>query len=172
MRIEMMLFSLARHARAGLAATLMALASHGLLAAQCAVSATSLEFGAYDVFSARGESSTATIEVKCTRGGGIGTGVETVAYAIKLTAGDGGYASRILSSGAHRLNYNIYTAPTYSSANIWGDGSGATQYVSGRLSLLDSTPQSARHTAYGFIPPRQDAAAGAYQAALTVVVEF
>jgi spore coat protein U-like protein len=121
----------------------------------CTASTTSVNFGSYDSFDSGATLSTGTVSVIC----------DVVAtYSIGITAGIAGSFVRAMASGAHRLNYNLYTDSTR--AVVWGDGS------SGSARIGSSGTTGAVHTVYGRIPALQRVPAGSYADLLTVTVEF
>lgn len=120
----------------------------------CAVSATSLAFGAYDPFSATPKDSTSSITVSTC----------IVSYQIGLDAGTASGATvttRQMSSGANRMNYSLYrdAARTLN----WGNTLGVDTL---------STSGSATHTVYGRIPASQNLPPGSYADTITVTVTF
>jgi spore coat protein U-like protein len=81
-----------------------------------------------------------------------------------------------MTSGASRLNYNLYT--TAARTVVWGDGSGSTATVpaylaafalNGNQTLAFNNPNL---TIYGRIPPNQTAATGLYADTITVTLTF
>ena len=122
--------------------------------AVCVLNVQGVIFGSYDVFSITNLASTGNIDVICT---------PSSAYSITLNAGTGSYASRIMSSGANQLNYNLYTDATYTS--VWGDGTGGSSVVNGNA-------LTANHTVYGRIPARQNVPVGNYADTITVTITF
>ncbi len=124
--------------------------------ADCTVSTSGLNFGNYDVFSTLNDDITATINVNCPSG---------TPYSIWLSSGSGTYSSRILSSGARSLAYNLYLDPTRLS--IWGDGSAGTGIFSGT-----GTGSNVATPVYGRIPAGQNAWVGNYTDLVTVTVNF
>lgn len=127
--------------------------------AQCNASASSLAFGNYDSLAGLPVTSVGTITVSCTLGLG---------YNISLSRGSAGsYSPRTLINGGNKLNYNVFTNPTY--MTVWGDGSGGTATVSGLIGLL---LLPVNHVVYGRIPGGQNAAAGSYSDTLSVTVSF
>ena len=92
----------------------------------CMINITGVNFGSYDVFSNAASDSTGNIDVNCPSG---------VVYTIGLSAGNGTYEQRGMSSGTHMLNYNLYTAAnrefvwedaTTSGATVSGSGTGTS----------------------------------------------
>ncbi len=131
------------------------------VASNCLVSATNLAFGAYTGVAAL--SGTSDVGVRCTNGLG---------YTVKLSAGGGTYASRLLASGGNNLQYNLYTTGGYTS--IWGDGTSSTAVVTGTGGGMASGSANT-HTVYGQLPDNaanQAAPVGSYADTITVTVEY
>lgn len=137
-----------------LLAVALAITASQAWAAQCSLSVQGASFGSYDVFSNQSLNSTGNIGVSCDI---------SAAYSVSLSAGGGSYASRSMASGAHRLNYNLYTDATRTT--IWGDGTGGTATVSGSGTTVN-------HTVYGRIPASQNAYVGSYSDTITVTLTF
>lgn len=123
-------------------------------AVSCGINVPTLSFGEYDPFSNQALDSASHIAISCD----VATN-----YSIALSPGSGSYTLRAMTSGAHRLDYNLYTDATRTT--IWGDGTGITVLVSGNAA-------TANHTVYGRIPPRQNAHVGAYIDAITVTLNY
>jgi spore coat protein U-like protein len=121
----------------------------------CSVSDTAVIFGTYDPTSSTPLDSTGSVAVTCS--------ASSASYTIALSAGQGSFASRELSSGAHLLAYNLYTDALRSM--VWGDGSGATSTASG-----SGTSQS--FNVYGRVPALQNAYVGSYADTIVVTVNF
>lgn len=123
-------------------------------AVQCSVNGQGVSFGGYDPFSSQSLDGTGNIAVSCD---------VSAPYTIALRPGNGSYSSRAMLSGAHGLNYNLFTDATRT--GVWGDGTGSTATVSG-------SGASGNHTMYGRIPARQNAYVGSYSDIITVTVTF
>ena len=122
----------------------------------CTLNVTGVNFGSYDVFSNSALDTTGNIDVNCPSG---------IGYSMALSAGSGTYKQRIMSGGAHTLNYNLYTAANR--AVVWGDS------ISGGAILSDSgTGMSVNHVVHGRIPALQNVHAGSYNDTITVVLTF
>ena len=134
-----------------LASTLTAQQSHA-----CILNVTGVNFGSYDVFSNAALNSTGNIDVNCPSG---------VRYSIALSEGGGSHTQRVMSSGAHRLNYNLYTEANR--GVVWGDATSGTARVSGT-----GIGVSVNHAVYGRIPARQNVHAGSYSDIINVVLTF
>ncbi len=122
----------------------------------CTFNVTGVNFGSYDVFSNSALDSTGNIDVNCPSG---------VWYAMALTAGGGTHTQRVMSSGAHRLNYNLYTAANR--AVVWGDATSGTVKVNGT-----GISVSVNHGVYGRIPALQNVHAGSYSDIIIVELAF
>jgi spore coat protein U-like protein len=126
----------------------------------CNVSATTLNFGAYNPSGASALDGTSTISVYCTSGS---------AYTAALSVGSGGgtFATRTLASGGNTLTFNLYRDAAYS--QIWGDGSASTYTVAGTgAGLLTANTI----TVYGEIPISQDKPVGTYSSTVTVTISY
>ena len=122
----------------------------------CTLNVTGVNFGSYDVFSNAALDSTGNIDVNCPSG---------VGYSIALSEGGGTHTPRVMSSGAHRLNYNLYTAANR--AVVWGDATSGTVTVDGT-----GIGVSANHGVYGRIPALQNVHAGSYSDIINVELTF
>jgi len=120
----------------------------------CTANATGVVFGTYDPFSSAALDSTGSVSVTCS---------SSTSYTIALSAGQGSFANRTLSSGAHLLAYNLYTDVLRTT--VWGDGSGPTATVAG-------SGTSTSFNVYGRIPALQNAYIGSYTDAIVVTVNF
>jgi spore coat protein U-like protein len=122
----------------------------------CTLNVTGVNFGSYDVFSNAALDSTGNIDVNCPSG---------VGYSMALTAGGGTHAQRVMSSGSHRLNYNLYTAANR--AVVWGDATSGTITVN-----VTGNGVSVNHAVYGRIPALQNVHAGSYSDIIIVELTF
>lgn len=122
--------------------------------ADCTVSAQSVVFGNYDVFSAQPLDGAGNIGVSCSPG---------ASYTLSLSTGGGSYSQRELTGDTHILYYNLYTSASRSV--VWGDGIGGTGTVSG-------SGEGANHTVYGRIPAGQNLPVGSYSDTIIVTVTF
>jgi len=138
---------------AALALTLSLLCSSSS-AASCTLSTSGIAFGRYDPFVSQNVDSVANINVTCD---------ETVSYSIALSTGYGTYEQRFMTSGLHRLLYNLYTDATLNT--VWGDGTGHS-------TMVGDTQSGAIHTVYGRIPARQDAHVGVYSDTIVITLTF
>jgi spore coat protein U-like protein len=121
----------------------------------CTVSAQSINFGSYDVFSNSNLESTGNISISCD---------SAVSYTIALSSGSGTFSDRTLTFSSYLLSYNLFIDAARTM--IWGDGSGGTSAVSGMAST------TANHIVYGRVPARQNAYVGNYNDNVNVTVSF
>jgi len=140
-------------------------------AVQCSATTTSVDFGAYDVFSAANDTSTGSVAILCQRQASDPASVG-VAYVVTASTGSSSsYATRTLRSGANALNYNVYSNSNFTT--VWGSGSSSTGVLSGSFTLTVANPNRNRtHTVFGRIPALQDAAVGVYGDNLLVTVNW
>ncbi|MDB9734788.1 spore coat U domain-containing protein [Porticoccaceae bacterium] len=122
----------------------------------CTLNVTGVNFGSYDVFSNSALDTTGNIDVNCPSG---------VGYSIELSEGGGTHTQRVMGSGAHRLNYNLYTAANR--AVVWGDATSGTVTVNGT-----GIGVNVNHGVYGRIPSRQNVRAGSYSDIIIVELTF
>ena len=122
----------------------------------CTLNVTGVNFGSYDVFSNAALDSTGNIDVNCPSG---------IGYSIALSEGGGRHAQRVMSSGGHRLNYNLYNEANR--GLVWGDATSGTTRVSGT-----GIGVSVNHAIYGRIPARQNVDAGSYSDIIIVALTF
>ena len=122
----------------------------------CTLNVTGVNFGSYDVFSNTPLDSTGNIDVNCPSG---------VGYSIELSEGGGTHTQRVMGSGAHRLNYNLYTAAN--GAVVWGDATSGTVTVNGT-----GIGVNVNHAVYGRIPALQNVHAGSYSDIIIVELTF
>lgn len=153
------------------------LAGHVALAApSCTVIASSLSFGGYGHQDVLPTDSQNTVTVECEEDTILSLATP-VNYTIALGPGTAGsFASRQMGSGAHTLNYNLYT--DLLRTTVWGDGTGGSVTVPGFLSvpgcvlILGCTPVSAVSVVYGRIPAGQIVPAGSYADSILVTVTY
>ena len=134
----------------------------------CAVSTTPIAFGTYDPQSASPRDSDGSVLFTC---GGLVGGVVT--YDVTLDKGLNSTTSspRRMSSGASRLDYNLYTSSAY--ASIWGDGTGGSQKITGSVTILLLGGTTRSLVVYGRIPSSQTSVKpGAYSDAVLVTVTY
>ena len=133
--------------------------------ADCAVSASTLDFGVAKTLERRPTRATSTVSLRCTSG---------VAYSIALDAGTASGATvaerrMTRDGGAETLAYGLYSDAAR--RRIWGDGSSGSQTVSGTGS---GTHRTESHTVYGELELGRDDAptSGRYTDTITVTVTF
>jgi spore coat protein U-like protein len=126
----------------------------------CNVSATTLNFGAYNPGSATALTGTSTVSVYCTSG-------SPYTAALNVGTGGGTFSARTLLNGAATLDFNLYRDAAY--AQIWGDGTASTFTVAGTGSGLLTANTI---TVYGQIPVSQDKPTGTYTSTITVTVNY
>ena len=122
----------------------------------CTLNVTGVNFGSYDVFSNSALDTTGNIDVNCPSG---------VGYSIELSEGGGTHTQRVMGSGAHRLNYNLYTAANR--AVVWGDATSGTVTVNGT-----GIGVNVNHGVYGRIPALQNVYPGSYSDIIIVELTF
>lgn len=129
----------------------------------CSVTATSVNFGTYDVFSPAPDDSTGSIAVNCNNPG-PGTNVQ-----IAISPGNSGsFSPRQMrqTAGPGFMSYNLYIDPSRTS--VWGDGTANTSTVTAnvRRNVMLNQP------IYGRIPALQNLSVGSYGDVLTVTVAW
>lgn len=123
-------------------------------AQQCTVSATTLNFGGYDISAGSPVNATGSISVTCS---------PSTATVVKLDVGlnsGGSFNPRKMLGAGDYIEYNLYTDAACTM--IWGDGTGNTFTQAGGSNLV----------VYGRIPPLQKVKPGTYSDFLTIIVEF
>jgi spore coat protein U-like protein len=130
--------------------------------AGCRVSATSINFGNYDVFSSTATSSTGTISLSCNP-------KADVSIDISNGSESGSYFPRRMqhSSLSDTLEYNLYTSANRT--QIWGDNNHGTAHVHVTNVKSNNTPPI---IIYGLIPPLQNVSTGVYSDQLVVTITF
>jgi len=151
-----------RRAMLGAAVAWLVVTSQSSQAApKCTIAATAVTFGRYDVFSlpaTPNDSGVGSLEIRCIGGG-------DTTFPVTLSTGrSNNYASRVMSSGANLLTYNLYTSAARTV--VWGDGTGGSSAVA---AARNSTT---RLNVFGRIPGGQDAAVGNYSDFITATVIF
>ena len=122
----------------------------------CTLNVTGVNFGSYDVFSNSALDSTGNIDMNCPNG---------VGYSMALTAGGGVHTQRVMNSGVHTLNNNLYTAANR--AVVWGDATSGTVTINGT-----GIGGSVNHGVYGRIPALQNVHTGSYSDIIIVELTF
>jgi spore coat protein U-like protein len=143
-------------------ASLLCLFLAGEAGAACSVSATGVNFGAYDVFVTTPLDSTGTVTVTCDQ-----APPPDVVIAIGPSGTSGAFIPRQMRTAASpdRLNYNLFTNAGRST--VWGDGAAGTSTVFLK-NVTKNRPVVA--TIYGRIPAGQDVSVGSYSDFLTVTI--
>ena len=134
------------------------------VSANCTISATDLNFGAYDPVVANKTTPldvNTTVTVLCTKGS---TGV-TVGLDLGTHAAAG---SRFMSNGTDSLQYELYSDSA--GGTVWGNaGAGLVAWpVFGPMGAGLGTP----HTVFGRVPAGQDVSVGSYSDLITATVNF
>lgn len=133
--------------------------------AACRVTATSVSFGAYDVFSPVPLDSTGSVSVSCDE-----LPPSDVVIEIGPSAGSGGFNPRQMRhpSRPDRLGYNLFTDSSRSA--VWGDGTAGTRTVF--LKNVHRQKPPVVTTIYGRVPPGQNVSVGVYSDTLTVTITW
>ena len=133
--------------------------------AACNVTATGVNFGAYDVFSTIPRDSTGTVTVSCDS-----IPPPDPVISIGPSANSGGFYPRrmVRSSGPGMLEYNLFTDPSMTA--VWGDGTAGTATM--KLKNVHRQKPPVVTTIYGRIPPGQNVSSGAYGDTLTVTITW
>lgn len=130
------------------------------LAANCSVSADSMDFGTYEPMSRSNLNGVANIRADC-RGG-------RTTVVVRLSPGRSGVSTnRYMTSGSDLLYYNLFT--NASRTVIWGDGSAGTSLVS---RSKGNGRRRFEFMVYGRIFGSQDAVPGFYTDDIVVTVTF
>lgn len=142
------------------AAWLAIFPSPSFAATSCAfTTVASVNFGAYEVSSPlTNNNGVGSFTIRCQGGG-------NPSLIVKLNPGQShSFASRVMTSGANSLNYNLYTSAARTV--VWGDGSGGSSV------MAISRNQTTTLSIFGQIPAGQDVAIGIYTDTLIATVEF
>ncbi|NMG35436.1 fimbrial major subunit CsuA/B family protein [Azoarcus sp. TTM-91] len=138
------------------------------VAVTCGVSATSTAFGVYSPNAGTSLDTTGTVTVTCQPD----IAALLFPYSVRLsTGGSATYSPRRMFNGAASLQYQLY----FDSARtqVWGDGTGATVFLSDSILLSVLAPVTRNYTVYGRIPSGQTgAAAGSYLDTITVTISY
>lgn len=126
----------------------------------CTISATSVNFGSYNVFNASDTDSTGTVTYRCNGS----------AHNITIGLTQGASASfnqRQMQKGSESLTYNLFVDA--SRTNIWGDGTSGTSVYS-----IGNPPNNTNVnlTVYGRVTAGQDVSAGTFSDTVTAVINF
>lgn len=134
--------------------------SEASAAPTCTISATSVNFGTYNVFTGSATDSTGTITINCNNS----------AHNVVVTLSKGSsstFSPRTMVNGSETLSYNLYRDAARTS--IWGDGTGGTS------TYTDNNPANGADTVvtvYGRVPAGQDVSAGSYSDTVSAVINF
>jgi spore coat protein U-like protein len=133
---------------------------------QCSISATSIAFGTYDVFSNIPVDSSGTISISCIKD------VVKASLTIGPSSASGTINPRKMkrSPGTDLLEYNIFVDVTRTV--IFGDGAGGTTVVNLKRPSGKPQPWSQNIDIYGRIPPGQDVSAGSYADSVTATINW
>ena len=134
----------------------------------CLASTQAVNFGIYSALVSLPGTGTGEVGITCTT---AALSNQTLAYDIKLSAGNGSIADRSMMFGAsNRLHYNLYTASNY--AIVWGDGTGSSQIVSGGGTVAVGQVFANAHTIHARLPAAQNVPGGVYTDLITVTVTY
>jgi spore coat protein U-like protein len=126
----------------------------------CTISATSVNFGNYNVFNGTNLDSTGRITYRCN--------ATAANITIGLTKGlSSTFNPRLMSKGAEVLGYNLYR--NAARTNIWGDGTSGTAVYT-RANPPNNS--NVNVTVYGRVPAGQDVSAGTFSDTVTAVINF
>ena len=134
----------------------VALLSCSSAALACSVNASAVSFAQFNPLADSTNYGSGVIDISCP---------SSTSYTVSLSAGQGSFSSRYMTSGENQLLYNLYTGPSYD--HIWGDGSGVTVQVSGSADTSGTS-----HTVYGRVPPQSSATVGHYSDGIVVTVSY
>ena len=138
----------------------------------CFVAADPVAFGIYDTTASSPTPGTGRITVDC-------QGNKEVAVTIELSAGNGTYAARTMTTAMDALQYNLYLDTGYT--RIFGDGSAGTEVgmcstgvTGGGCSGTNPTGTYKRVVLpfFGRIPALQNVASGNYSDSIQVTISF
>jgi len=126
----------------------------------CTISATSVNFGTYNVFNGSDVASTGTVTYRCNGS----------AHNITVALTQGASATfnpRQMQKGAEALTYNLFRDASHST--IWGDGTSGTSVYQ-----IANPPNNTNVnlTVYGSVSAGQDVSAGTFSDTVTAVVNF
>jgi len=125
----------------------------------CTITATNVNFGNYDVFSATALDTTSTITYRC--------GTESNISVMLNTGSSGTFNPRTMRKTGEVLNYNLYR--NAARTNIWGDGTGGSTYYT-RANPPNNT--NVVLTVYARVPALQDVSGGTYTDTITATINF
>jgi spore coat protein U-like protein len=131
-------------------------------AATCSINEVQgLDFGAYSPFSGNPGTATGWVVYQCD----VLNALQII--HINLSPGSSGVYTpwRTLKSGTHPLNYQLYLDA--GRTQVWGDGNGIPRYGPAILAIVPI-----KVFIYGYIPPSQNAWAGAYTDTVVITMLF
>ena len=126
----------------------------------CTISATSVNFGNYNVFNGSDVVSTGTVTYRCN---GSAHNI-----TVGLTQGASStFNPRQMEKGSEVLYYNLFRDASHST--IWGDSTGGTSVYS-----IANPPNNTNInlTVYGLVWAGQDVSAGSFSDTVTAVINF
>lgn len=129
-------------------------------AQSCTISATSVNFGNYNVFNGTALDSTGTITYRCN----AAASNITIALSKGLSST---YNPRQMSKGAEALAYNLYQ--NSARTTVWGDGTGGT-FIYFRANPPNNS--NVNLTVYGRVPAGQDVSAGTFNDTVSATINF
>lgn len=141
-------------------------------AADCSITAVSLNFGTYDPVVTSADDSVGTVTVTCRH---VSGGAERVNYSVTLSNGLFGTSAttRKMGAGTGRLGYNVFADPART--RVWGNGSNSTVIATGEMTVGPGAGNGTKtfmHTVYGRIPQLQDAVPGTYNDTMVLTLTF
>jgi spore coat protein U-like protein len=129
-------------------------------APSCTISATSVNFGSYNVFTASATDSTGSVTISCN--GSAHNVVVSLSKGSSTT-----FNPRTMLKGTETLSYNLYRDAARTS--IWGDGTGGTSTYT---NANPSNNSDIIVTIFGRVPAGQDVTAGSYSDTVSAVINF
>lgn len=132
-------------------------------AAACSITATGVQFGAYDTLAAAPLDGAGSIVLRCHP--------SVHAPTIGIGPGNSGsFAARALSNGSAFLLYNLYASPAR--LVVLGDGSGGSIAIEAGDGTVRAGTRIIEVPIYGRIPALQPVPAGTYSDTLFVTITF
>jgi len=128
----------------------------------CNITAPSMNFGTYNIFSTTALTSTMTFTVTC--GQGYQGGYVLVTFS---TGSSGTYTNRTMTYGPDTLDYNLYSSATHTT--VVGDCTGATTCYWGYFPRHGGSGYA---TVYGQLPAQQNVSPGTYTDVITITLNF
>lgn len=129
-------------------------------AQSCTISATSVNFGNYNVFDGTDVDSTGTVTYRCN------SSARNITVGLSQGA-SGTFNPRRMEKGVEVLYYNLFRDA--SRTTIWGDGTSGTSVYS-----IGNPPNNTNVnlTVYGRVAAGQDVSAGSFSDTVTAVINF